>query len=149
MARLRLSVFIPAPIEDVYQYITDYDKDGPVSDEAFKAQYGTVIEQEGHNIVVEENVSRHPEDEPDLVTWRCTFIYPTERSMEALDSLWSDRYDFFRSANGGTRWTIRWRTKMGGVQGIIQYLFFQLHGQRRMKKDVLTPVKEHFESDSS
>lgn len=149
MARLRLSVFIAAPIEDVYQYITDYGKDGPVSDEAFEAQYGTVIEQDGHNFVVEEDVRRYPEDEPEFVTWRCTFTYPTERNMEALDSLWSDRADSLRSADGGTQWTIRWRTKTDGLRGIAQYLFFLLFGHRRMKRDMLTSVKEHFEGDSS
>lgn len=149
MARLRLSVFIAAPIEDVYQYVTDYGEEGPVSDEAFKAQYGKVIEQDGHRFVIEEDVRRYPEDEPDIVTWRCTFTYPTERIMEAIDSLWSDRADSLRSANGGTQWTIRWRTKIGGVQGIVQYLFFQLFSNRRMKRDVLNPVKEHFEGDSS
>ncbi len=144
MALLRLSVYIHAPIEDVYRHVTAFGADGPVSDEAFASRYGVVLGRDGDSIVVEEDVRHYPEDEPELVRWRCTFEYPTARRMDAVDSIWSDRYDSFRSEKDGTRWSVRWRTKIGGLHGAAQYIYFLLVGGRRMSREVFDPVRKHF-----
>ena len=149
MARLRLSTHIAGPIEEVYQHVTAYGKDGPLSDDTFLEKYGTVIERKGDTILFEEDVRAYPEDEPDLVSWRCTFDYPVSRTMEAIDTSWADRSDSFRSLPDGTRWDVQWQTGVGGIRGIIQYLFFLLVGHRRMRREMLDPVRAHFEPEEA
>ena len=146
MARLRLSTFITGPIEEVYQHVTAYGKDGPLSDDAFQEKYGTVTERKGDIIEFEEDIRAYPEEEPDVISWRCTFDYPVSRTMEAIDSSWADRSDSFRSQPGGTRWDLQWQTGVGGIRGVVQYLFFVLVGQRRLCRELLDPVRAYFDT---
>ena len=145
MAALVISTVIPAPIEEVYERITGFGRDGPVDDQSFQEKYGTLTERHGSTIVVQEDARVNPEDEPDLVSWRCTFDYPTSRTMEALDSTWAHRRDTFRSVGSGTRWSVRWDTQLGGLLGIAQNLVFRLVGHRRIRKQTFGPVRQHFE----
>ena len=165
MARLTLSILINAPLEEVYQYVTAFGKDGPVSLDAFQEKYGEILSQEGNVLVVEEWVGMEEEedeeewdgeeegedeeeadeeDESDYITWRCIYDYPNRRFMEAVDSNWADRLDQFRAARGGTRWEVQWRTKTGGVKGMLQYLWFLVIANRNYRRNILDPVRQHF-----
>jgi len=146
MALLRLTAFIAGPIEEVYPHVTAYGKDGPMSDTAFQDKYGTVIERNGDTVVFEEDIRSYPEDEPDLVSWRCRFDFPVSRTMEGIDTVWADRVDSFRSMRDGTRWDVQWQTGVGGIRGVIQYLFFTLVGHRRLRREILDPVRAQFEA---
>ena len=149
MVRLRLSTFVAAPVEEVYQHVTAYGRHGPISDEEFQQKHGErpwILQRDENTVVVREDVRRFPDDEPDLITWRCTFDYPVARSMEAVDSTWAHRRDTFRAVPGGTRWRAQWDPQAGPLRGVIQYLFFLAVRQRRMRREMLDPVKKHFES---
>lgn len=145
MARLRLVSFVAAPVEDVYQYVTAYGSDGPLDEAAFREKYGETVERGDDAIIVREDVRRYPQDDPELITWRCTFDYPTSRTMEALDSAWADRYDSFRADRDGTRWTVRWNTRLGGLRGIVQYVVFRLITHKSMRRGLVDQIKGHFE----
>ena len=145
MALLTISTVVPAPIEEVYAHVTGFGRDGPLAEQAFQEKYGTVIERHESTFVVQEDTRASPENEPDLVSWRCAFDYPTSRSMEAMDSTWAHRRDTFRSVRRGTGWRVRWDTQLGGLLGIAQYLVFRLVGHRRVRRQTFDPVREHFE----
>lgn len=146
MARFRLITHVDAPVEDVYRYVTGYEPDGTLDDATVQEKYGEILEREDAAILVREDVRRYPEDDPDLVTWRCTFEYASSRKMEAVDSVWADRFDSFEAEGGGTRWTVRWNTRIGGLRGLVQYAVFRLRTHRSMRRDLLDPVKDHFAS---
>ena len=146
MARLRLVSFVAAPIEDVYQYVTTYGPDGPVDGDTFEEKYGETLQHDADAIIVREDVRRYPEDDPQLITWRCTFDYPASRTMEALDSAWADRYDSFEADGDRTRWTVRWDTRLGGLRGRVQWLVFRLITHKSMRRDLVDPIKDHFET---
>ena len=146
MAIIVISTIIAAPIEELYEHITGFGRDGPIDEQAFEEKYGTVTERQESTFVVREDARANPEDEPDLVTWRCEFNYPTIRSMEAVDSTWANRSDTFHSVSGGTRWSVRWDTRLGGMLGIAQHLVFRAFGHRRIKRETFGPVREHFEA---
>ena len=149
MVRLRLACTIAAPIEEVYERVTAYGADGPTSEDAFREKYGKVVERDGNTIVTEEDVRGYPEDDPDLIRWRCTFDYPSDRTMEAIDSNWAHRRDTFRFDGDATLWRVQWNSRTGGLKGIAQYLFFRLAGHRRLRAETLDPVKQHFEEPES
>ncbi len=144
MARLRLSTIIPAPVEDVYQYVTGYGAGGVIDEEDFQSQFGEVLEREGDTLVLREDTRLHPDDAPVMVTWRYTFDYSSQRGMETSDSMWANRYDTFRPADGGARWTVTWVTKRSGPRSILQYVFFKILGRRRIRKQVVEPVSRQF-----
>ena len=138
---LNLSTFIAAPPEEVYAEVAVFDRRGPINEEAFRAKYGTVVSREGDIFVTREQLGE--EQEP--ITWRCTFQYPAQRTMEAVDSLWAHRVDRFRPVNGGTRWTIRWDTRIGGLRGLAQYVFFRMAGHRRIRRRIVDEVVERLQ----
>ncbi len=144
MARLTVSTVIAARVEELYRYVTGYGPDGHIDEERFREQYGTVEERDGNVFVVKEDVRRYPEDEPELVTWRCTFDYPSSRTMEALDSTWANRRDTFQAGGAGTTWWVRWGTRIGGRRALAQHLAFRLVGRRRTHRELFDPVKRHF-----
>ena len=146
MVRLRLSTFIAAPVEEVYERLTSYGRQGPLNQEEFQQKHGEILQQDENTFVVSEDVRNYPDDDPELITWRCTFDYPTARSMEAVDSPWAHRRDTLRSVPGGTHWRAQWDPHAGPVRGLIQYLFFLAVRQRRMRRELIDPIKEHFES---
>ena len=145
MFRLNLSTVISAPIREVFEYVSAYDDDGPVSQELFAAEYGRLVESDGDGFIVEEDVRRYPEDDPDLIRWRCTVRYPESRSKEALNELWAHRMDRFRSVDKGTAWKVSWTPRARGLKLVLQYLVFQLIGRRRLKRELVDPVRAHFE----
>lgn len=145
MARLRVSTTIPAPIEDVYQHVTGYGADGVIDDEVFKTQFGEVLESDGDILMVQEDTRLHPDDPPDLVTWRYAFDYLSGRSMETSDSIWANRYDTFHPAGDGTKWTVTWVTKRKGPRSIVQFVFFKILGRRSIRRQVVEPVSRHFQ----
>ena len=149
MPILRLNAYIDAPREEVYRYVALYDADGPIDEAEFVSRYGEIVERDGDTIVVDEDVRSFEEDPPDIVRWRCSFDYPARRAMVAVDSVWADREDTFGEEDGGTRWTIRWRTKTGGWRGALQTVFFWLVQGRRLGREVFGPVREHFSGGGS
>ena len=145
MAYLNLSTFIPAPVEEVYEYVTAFGNDGPL-DDAFQIEYGELLGRNGNVFVTQEEDTKGGDEGPKKTTWRCTFEYPGRRMMETLDSSWSDRVDLFRPVRGGTRWRIRWNTRIGGIRGVAQYLVFRLVGHKRLRHGILDPVRGHFDA---
>ena len=144
MTSLSLSALILAPTEEVYQYVTAYGNDGPL-DDAFQAKYGKVVSNQTNVYVTRENEGRDGDEGGREITWSSTFEYPTRRVMKAVNSRWANRVDVFRPVRGGTKWSIRWDTRVGGIRGAAQYLVFRLMGQRRFRRTVVDPVKRYFE----
>ena len=150
MAKLNLSAIVDGPLEDVYEYVTRYGPDGPADDASFTERCGTVEERDGDTFVVREDVRAYPEDEPDLIGWRCRFEYPVRRTMVAIDSDWADRTDTFeRLSEGegvseGTLWRVRWDTRSRGLKTITQYLAFRLATHKRLRRELMDPVLQHF-----
>ena len=149
MARFRLTTHVDAPVEDVFRYVTGYGPDGSLDEAIVQEKYGEILEREDGAILVREDVRRYPEDDPELITWRCSFEYASSRTMEALDSAWADRHDSFEAEGAGTRWTVRWNTRIGGLRGLVQYVVFRLRAHRWTRRDLLDPVKDHFEGVDS
>ena len=144
MPILRINARIDAAPEEVYRHVALWDGDGPTDEARFTEHYGEIVERDGGSLVIDEDVSRYPDDPPDIVRWRCFFDFPERRQMVAVDSAWADREDIFTEENGGTRWRVRWRTKMGGIRGVLQIVYFWLVQGRAMSRDVFGPVKERF-----
>ena len=141
MAVLRLGVTVPGPQEEVYAFVTAFGAAGPLDEEQFREKYGEVLERDGDTIVVRED---DEVDVADVLTWRCTFDYPQRRVMEVVDSPWADRIDEFRATQGGTRWTVTFRTKRTGFVGFLQWLFFRLLTSRGFRRRIVEPVVAHF-----
>ena len=138
MPRLQIRSFVPAPREQVYEFVTDYGPGGVVDRRAFEERYGRVLEETGDALLVRDG------DEDDAVTWRCTHRYPSTRRMEAVDATWADRVDDFEETPGGTDWTITYHTKSTGPITVPQWLFFHLVTQRNIRKTAVNPVLDHF-----
>ena len=145
MVRLRLSTFIAAPVEGVYERVTLYGPDGPIDDDAFEKHYGEIEERTGDVFLVTEDAKRYDDDPPDLISWRCTFVYPESRTMEALDSTWADRRDDFAPEGDGTRWNVEWRLRTSWLRGLTQMFGFRVWVHKRIRQKVLDPVKVFFE----
>ena len=145
MVRLRLSTFVAAPVEDVYGRVTYYGPDGPTDDDAFTEHYGEVKERTGDVILVTEDAKRYDDDPPDLISWRCTFVYPESRTMEAVDSTWADRRDDFAREADGTRWDVEWNVPTSWLRGLLQKFGFRVWAHKRMRQKMLDPVKDFFE----
>ena len=114
-----------------------------MDDDSFRTKYGDVLSHEGSVFVTREDGGGGEPGSQDI-TWRNTFEYPNRRVMEALDSDWADRIDFFRPEGGGTRWSIRWNTRVWGIKAVAQYLTFQLVSRRRLRREIIGPVTQHF-----
>ena len=145
MARLSLSTFIPATPEEVYEHVTAFAEGGPVDAKDFREKYGEILSRDDNVFLTQEVDGDKSSARANRITWRCTFQYPSRREMEALDSRWSDRVDIFRPAKGGTRWTIRWSTRVKGVLGLAQILMFRLAGHKNARRFIVAPVRGHFE----
>lgn len=137
MARLAVTGLVTASPEEVYQFVTAYAPGGPVSEEALRTKYGRILSREGNTYLFEE-------DGEEKARWRVRFEPPTRRVMEAIDSRWSDRTDLFQQARGGTRWTVVWQSKVGGVRGVLQLLVFHLFHKRRIRREIIQPVVDSF-----
>ncbi len=137
--RLSFHTTVPAPIEEVYEYVTAVGPEGPVDRVLFAQKYGEPIETEPDGAVI-----THDPDDDGEVFWRCAFDFPALRTMRAIESTWADREDAFETVRGGTRWTVTFIPKTGGLQGLVQYLYFQVVGKYRVGVPVLSPVVQHF-----
>ncbi len=149
MAHLTLHAFVASVPEEVYKYVTAFGDSGPMSDPAFRDKHGEVLSQNGNTYTTQEEARPGEEGEVERITWRCTFEYPLRRSMVAMDSTWANREDTFRPQERGTRWTIRWDTRVGGGRGIAQYIVFCILGHRRSRRKFMEPVVGHFRSAST
>jgi hypothetical protein len=138
---------VPAPVAKVYEHVTAYGPEGPVNEEQFRQRYSEDIRHTTEGYVYTEDVRRYPDDPAEIITWRCTFEYPSSRIMTALDSDWSDRRDVFEPLADATRWTVRWSTHGSLIHGLFQLLFFRLTRGKRLKRTILDPVVRHFEAD--
>ena len=136
--KLSFHTTVPGPIEEVYEYVTAVGPDGPLDRVLFSQKYGEMVEE------TEGAVLTRDTDEGDEVLWLCAFEYPTRRTMEAVESTWADREDVFEIVKGGTRWTVTFNPKTGGLQGLVQYLYFLAVGKYRVGVPVLSPVVQHF-----
>jgi hypothetical protein len=146
MVRLRLSTFVAAPVQDVYERVTFYGPGGPTDDDAFNDHYGEVVVRTGDVFLVTEDAKRYDDDPPDLISWRCAFVYPKSRTMEAVDSTWADRRDDFAPEADGTRWDVEWNTNTGWLRGLTQMFGFKVSAHNRIRQKMLDPVKEFFEA---
>ena len=144
MPILQINDHIDAPPDEVYRHVTLWGENGPTEEAGFVSHYGEIVERDGGALVIDEDVSRYPDDPPDIVRWRCFFDFPKRRQMVAVDSTWADREDIFTEEKEGTRWRVRWRTKIGGIRGALQIVYFWLVQGRAMSRDVFGPVKERF-----
>ena len=147
MAQLRMSIVVPAPVEKVYEYVTAHGPEGPVDEEQFRQRYAENIRRTADGYVYTEDVRRHPDNPEQIITWRCTFAYPNRRFIIAVDSNWSHRRDDFEPLTDATLWTVQWSTHGGWVQGIIQLLIFKIRRSKAIRREVLDPVRLHFEAD--
>lgn len=136
--RLSFHTTVPAPIEEVYEYVTAMGPEGPVDPVAFAQKYGEMVEETQGAVLTRDT------DEDDEVLWLCAFEYPSRRTMEAVETTWADREDAFEAVRGGTRWTVTFIPKTGGLHGLVQYLYFQAVGKYRVGVPVLSPVVQHF-----
>ena len=136
MPRLKLVASINAPQGKVFEHVTDCGKDGPIDRDAFQKKHGEIESRENNVITTREK--------DDDLRWKYTFDHPNSRMMEALGSSWADRTDTFESTENSTRWTVQWRTKTAGLQGLIQFLYFQLRGKKTFYRRVIQPVEEYF-----
>ena len=147
MTRLRISTRITAPIEDVYQHVTGFGANGLLSKKQTDLLYSENIRQEGHEYVFSEDVRRYPDDPAEINTWRCTFEFPHQRTMRAVDSNWSHRTDILRPDRTFTHWLIEWQTQDNFIRGLVKYIAFKIATNRVLKRQILDPVKEHFAKD--
>ena len=138
---------VPAPVEQVYEHVTAYGPEGPVDEEQFQQRYSEDIRLTDDGYVYTEDIRRYPDDPKEVITWRCTFEYPSRRITTALDSIWSHRRDDFEPVADATRWTVQWSTHGGVVHGLIQFLFFKLRRSKVIRREIMDPVRRHFEED--
>ena len=140
--KLSFHATVPGPIEEVYEYVTAVGPDGPVDRVLFAQKYGEPVEEYDGDAVLTRDTDEAGDGEDTF--WLCNFIYPTRRTMEAVESRWADREDVFEAVRGGTRWTVTFNPKTGGLQGLAQWLYFLAVGKYRIGVPVLSPVVHHF-----
>ncbi|HAL46544.1 MAG: hypothetical protein FI707_03085 [SAR202 cluster bacterium] len=145
MVRLRVSTVVPAEVEAVYRHVTAFGENGPTDPQKFQDLYEADIHQEGDLYVYTEDIRPRNDRPSDIATWHCTFDFPHSRYMAAVDSSWSHRRDWFRSDKSGTRWTVEWTTQQGLVKGMLQLIAFKLFTSRSLRRNMLQPVRQHFQ----
>ena len=144
--QLRVSTVVPAPAEKVYEYVTAYGPEGPVDDEQFRQRYSEDVRRTGDGYVYTEDIRRYPDDPEEIITWRCTFEYPSRRFMAALDSDWSHRRDVFKPIADATRWTVQWSTQGSLAPSLIRFLYFKIRRGKVIRREIMDPVRRHFEA---
>lgn len=135
--KLQFGNNVPGPIEEVYEYVTGVGPDGPLDRALFAQKYGELVEENDEAIVTRVS------DGGDEVVWSSIFEYPTRRLM-IVDSSSADREDTFEVVKGGTKWTVTVHSKKRGLNGLVQWLYFQVIGKYRVGVPVLSPVIFHF-----
>ena len=61
-----------------------------------------------------------------------------------MDPASSAREDTFARIKGGTKWVVIIHSKTNGIQGLIQWLYFQVIGKYRVGVPILSPAIFHF-----
>jgi hypothetical protein len=139
MPKLRLRSLVPTSPENLFEYITAHPAQGEADQERLERRYGRLVEHMGH-------IYRFEDQSPEKTLWQLGFDPPHRRSMQAIDSNWSDRTDEFEDADGWTRWTVTWELKSSGPTSITQWLAFQLVRKRQIYRQMMIPVLERFQS---
>ena len=147
MVKIRLSARVQASVEDVYQHVTAHGEDGLMDDELVHEKYSDDIHVDGADFIYTEDTRRHEDDPPETITWRCSFDYPNQRVMRAVDSNWSHRTDTFQPDRGFTHWTVQWDIQDNLLRSIIKYLAYKVGTHRSLRRQIINPVVEHFEKD--
>ncbi len=135
--KLQFGNKVPGSIEAVYEYVTGVGPDGPLDHILFEQRYGELVGQNGPIIVTKVS------DGDSETVWTSTFNYPSRRII-VLDPTASDREDTFVRIKGGTKWTVTIHSKASGIQGLIQWLYFQVIGKYRVGVPILSPAIFHF-----
>lgn len=137
---------VPASPEAVFEHVTAFAVTGRTGRRALEEKYGRLVGRDGDTYTFHEDTKKDTlEALKEGVTWRCTFNPPNRRIMEALDSKWADRTDWFQPSGEGTLWTVVWVGKIQGVRILTQWLTFQLRDKRQVYAEMVRPVVEHFE----
>ena len=139
MLRLQLQALIPGDLEEVWEHVTACSPTGRIDRRALREKYGRLVAQDGDCYTFREEAENG-------LTWRCTFDRPNRRLMEAQDSRWSDRWDYFQTVPGGTLWTVTGEPKGRGLRTYAQWLGFQWRTKRRIYREAIQPVLSHFQA---
>ena len=135
--KLQFGNKVPGSIEEVYEYVTGVGSDGPLDHIMFEQKYGTLVSQSGQTIVTKVS------DGDSETVWTSTFSYPNRRII-IMDPASSAREDTFARVKGGTKWTVIIHSETSGIQGLIQWLYFQIIGKYRVGVPILSPAIFHF-----
>ena len=135
--KLQFGNKVPGSIEEVYEYVTGVGPDGPLDHILFEQKYGTLVSQSDQTIV-----TKVPDGDSETV-WTSTFSYPNRRII-IMDPASSAREDIFTRIKGGTKWAVIIHSKTSGIQGLIQWLYFQVIGKYRVGVPILSPAIFHF-----
>ena len=145
MVKIRLSARVPAPVEDVYQHVTAFGEDGLLDEEIVHERYSEDIRLDGAEYVYTEDTRIHEDDPSQIITWKCSFDYPNQRVMRAVDSNWSHRTDTFHPDRGFTHWTVMWEIQDNFFRSLIKYFAYKVGTHRSLRRLVINPVIKHFE----
>ena len=137
MPAVSISYFVPGSPAEVYEFVTGYPVSGEPGAAVLEEKYGKLLRRGADTFTFLEDLGAG-------VQWECSFDPPRSRSMRALQSGWSDRYDNFEPQTGGTLWTVTWELKARGISSLIQRLTFILLTRRRFSDRVAAPVITHF-----
>ena len=140
MPRLMFQNFVPGSVDKVWEHVTACPAAGRIDRKALREKYGQLIAQDGETYTFRETLVG--EETP--ITWRCMFDRPTQRAMTAEGRNWADRYDYFQPMEGGTWWTVMWVPKASGLRAYTLWLGFQIRGKRRLFRETVQPVLDHF-----
>ena len=135
--KLQFGHKVSGSIEEVYEYVTGVGPDGPLDYILFEQKYGKLVGQSGQTIVTKVS------DGDSEAVWTSTFNYPNRRII-MMDPASSAREDTFSRVKGGTKWAVIIHSKTNGIQGLIQWLYFQVVGKYRVGVPILSPTIFHF-----
>ena len=138
MPKISISTYIPADPEQVFGQVTAFPTRGAPNSRLLEDKYGHLEEQDGRTYKFRERTEAG-------VLWQYTFDPPRRRSMESLNSNWSDRIDTFEPLGDGTNWTITWRPKPGGAPVLLRWLLFRLKDRKMLYAQLMQPVVDHFQ----
>ena len=145
MPRLMFQNFVSGSVDQVWEHITACSATGRIDRRPLREKYGQLIAQDGETYTFRETLVG--EETP--IVWRCMFDRPTQRVMTAEGKNWSDRYDYFQPVEGGTWWTVLWVPKAGGLRAYTLWLGFQFRSKRRIFRETVQPVLDHFQADGN
>jgi hypothetical protein len=142
MPRLLFQTFIPGSVDQVWEHVTACSAKGRIDRRALREKYGQLIAQDGETYTFREKLVG--EETP--IVWRCMFDRPTQRVMTAEGKNWSDRYDYFQPADGGTWWAVEWVPKATGLRAYTLWLGFKFRSKKRIFRETIQPVLHHFQA---